>query len=359
MTVIDYENIEEVTLDIASQSVGSNTSSVPWVNSPSIDATTQVINIPTPTIPPTTPDIVWRSTDIVRTSSDYNTISRSSWSIKLWDWTTYNINAGNTWNMTAITYVYADIATPSATLLTTTTPEIAVWIGKIMVAVCKLVTDTAGKAIVQPFWTIGTDVFITADNIAANTITANKMNINTLSALSANLWTITAGTITWATIRTAATGQRVQLDSSFLTLYDASNNFCWTIYWDTFNFSSLWNKQTTIIWWADVTYISSNAWTIINSPYLYTWLLRPVPWLSNIDIWETGTPYRYLALESWWRIYLWDNYLYKTNSTPRRFNWSSSYYIPILTWASTNKTTNASIKINFWWTEYYINVLAA
>lgn len=55
---------------------------------------------------------------------------------------------------------------------------------------------------------------ITADNIAANTITANKMDVSELSAIAADLGTITAGTVTGATIRTAAAGARVVLDST-------------------------------------------------------------------------------------------------------------------------------------------------
>lgn len=54
---------------------------------------------------------------------------------------------------------------------------------------------------------------IVGDHIAANTITAGKLSVSELSAIAADLGTITAGTVTGATIRTAASGQRVVLDS--------------------------------------------------------------------------------------------------------------------------------------------------
>jgi len=55
---------------------------------------------------------------------------------------------------------------------------------------------------------------IIAIKIAANTITADKMNVATLSAIAADMGTITAGTVTGATIRTAASGARCQMDST-------------------------------------------------------------------------------------------------------------------------------------------------
>jgi len=64
---------------------------------------------------------------------------------------------------------------------------------------------------------------ITAAEIAASTITATEMNVSQLSAIAADLGTITAGVITGATIRTAASGARVQLDSTDgIIVYNAS-----------------------------------------------------------------------------------------------------------------------------------------
>ena len=76
---------------------------------------------------------------------------------------------------------------------------------------------------------------IVANSIAATTITADKMNVSTLSSISANIGTITAGTITGTTIRTAATGQRVQMDSDGLFLYDSGGNKTFGAFLDYFS----------------------------------------------------------------------------------------------------------------------------
>lgn len=55
---------------------------------------------------------------------------------------------------------------------------------------------------------------ITGAKIAATTITADKMNVAQLSAIAADLGTMTAGIVTGATIRTAAVGARIVLDST-------------------------------------------------------------------------------------------------------------------------------------------------
>lgn len=55
---------------------------------------------------------------------------------------------------------------------------------------------------------------ITGSNISAATITADKLSVTTLSAITADMGTLTAGTITGATVRTAASGTRVTLDST-------------------------------------------------------------------------------------------------------------------------------------------------
>ena len=55
---------------------------------------------------------------------------------------------------------------------------------------------------------------IVAGKIAADAVTAECIDVIDLSAINADLGTITAGTVTGATIRTAASGTRVQMDSS-------------------------------------------------------------------------------------------------------------------------------------------------
>lgn len=353
--VVDYANIEETILNLASPTWDtSNNSNIPWINSPMIDAAQSVTNIPVPVVPPTTPDLVWWSTDIVFTADDYNTVSWSTWSIKLADWTSYSISStGNTWNMTAITYVYYDWTT---TLKTTTTPQTAVWANKIMVAVCKKVTNTSGKAIVQPFGTVGTDVFITADNIAANTITANQIASNTITATqisssyvyagTINADNITSWTITGRTLQTGTTWQRVVISSANnrIDFYNTDSVLSWQITW-----WKVWSTQVLAL---------SSSW------YIYSWATHLTQHLyplsdASYDLWASSLWYNNLYLN--WTISFdsWDWVMSEVSWYPKwSANGSSTYYIPLLTWASTNKTTNASIIMNFGWTSYYINVLA-
>ena len=67
---------------------------------------------------------------------------------------------------------------------------------------------------------------ITTQHIQAGAITANKLDVQTLSAISANLGEVTSGIITGATIRTSASGDRIQLDSSRLRAYLAMSCGC-------------------------------------------------------------------------------------------------------------------------------------
>ena len=68
---------------------------------------------------------------------------------------------------------------------------------------------------------------VTANKIEAGAVTALKINVENLAAISANIGDITAGTITGITItggtvRTAATGARVELYNNRLNSYNAS-----------------------------------------------------------------------------------------------------------------------------------------
>lgn len=269
MTVIDYQNTEEVTLNIASQNEGSNTSNVPWVNSPSIDASISLVNVP----PAGSADIVWRSTDIVWSATDSDTVARTSWAIKLSDWTSYSIDAGNTGNITAINYIYYDW---TSTLKKTITPQNAVWAGKIMVCVAKNSTSPT-LAQFQAFGTLWQNVFITADNIAANTITTNQLAANSIDGM----------TITGATVKTASSWQRVQLDSSFLRVFDSSGNVCWTVYWDSITVS-LWTLKSLLLWWWDMVFIDWDTIIALSSPItqvtwtLFAWSKLQIPVWTNL-----------------------------------------------------------------------------
>ncbi len=55
---------------------------------------------------------------------------------------------------------------------------------------------------------------VTTPKVQAGAITADKITVSQLSAITADMGSLTAGTVTGALIRTAASGQRVELSSS-------------------------------------------------------------------------------------------------------------------------------------------------
>ncbi len=261
LNIIEYNNIEDASMNTTAATTDWNVAgvwNVPWVTSPSVNATSSVFNLPAAPIP--TPDLIWWSTNLVFTADDYNTVSRSVWTISLADWTTYTISStGTTWNMTAVTYIYYNWTT---SLQTTTTPQTAVWAGKIMVCVAKNSTSPS-LAQFQAFWTLWNWVFITADNIAANTITANQIASNTITSTQISssyiyAWTInadniTSWTITGRTLQTATSWQRVVIDQATnrIQFYESGWADCWylqgqnTTYWDFMYFST-----SIYAWWA-------------------------------------------------------------------------------------------------------------
>lgn len=142
------------------------------------------------------------TTNIVFSSTDNDTVSWTSGTITVQDTGTYAIDAGNTGNMSALTYVYLDTAVSSTILQTTTTYSTAVGDGKILIASAQ--NHAAGASVIpyggqQPIIN-GTDqitaLSIVAANIAANTITASKLSVTELSAITADMGSITAGDIT-------------------------------------------------------------------------------------------------------------------------------------------------------------------
>lgn len=128
--------------------------------------------------------------DCVFSVTDANTVAWSSGTITLMNGATYSIDAGNTGNMAAETFVYLDIGTSITVLQTTTTKATAVGLGKIMVAVCEDATDEA------EFIVFGSsEANMDAGKIRANSLTSNEIAANTITASE-----IAAGTITAAEI---------------------------------------------------------------------------------------------------------------------------------------------------------------
>jgi len=241
------------------------------------------------------------SHDLVFSSTDADTVAWALGTITMADGTTtYSIDAGNTSNMTARTYIYLDITVSTTVLQITTTAGSAVGDGKILIAVAENSTTQAGfqvyggiggiaisggdienlsisetkitdlaistpklaaGAVTAAKITAGTITAneiaantILAANIAAGTITTTELNVSQLSAISANLGTVTAGsitgvTITGGTIRTASSGARVEMSGSTnkLSIYDSSGLV-----------GSMYGYGST-------TYISSNSFVISTS----------------------------------------------------------------------------------------------
>jgi len=153
-------------------------------------------------------------------ASDNNTVAWGAGQLILMDGTTYNISAGNTGNMSARTYIYFDKAVSTTTLRTTTTASTAVGSGKILVGAA---INSTNEALYQVYSGVGgvqiagsniEPLSITATEIATGTITANEIAGNTITTNKLAADAIDGMTITAPTIRTAASGARIELNST-------------------------------------------------------------------------------------------------------------------------------------------------
>ena len=282
--VIDYEYIEEVsTLDalrnLASDTTNWYSQEMPWVNTFLINASNQAYNFPDWWGGGTW--IAWWSTDVNWTATDYNTLSWGNGSIYMPDWTTLSVSSGNTWNMSATTYIYYDMDALAVNY--TTTASSAVWENKILLCVAAPTSSWKDCAF-QAFGTNKQSLLITADNIAANTITANeiysntitaneiasgaittskidawavtasKIDVSELSAITANLWDVHVGTTswTWTWIRIypySSSAWRIQFYRNWSNAWYIS---WWTVDWNSaivISASYFWMTSGTMIAW--------------------------------------------------------------------------------------------------------------
>lgn len=144
--------------------------------------------------------ILEKTHNIVFSVTDADTIAWASGTVTLSNGRTFSISAGNTGNMTALTYIYIDPAVSSTVLQTTTTYSTAVGANKILLGTAQNNTVTASFIPYGPGQPLidGANIgalSIVANNIAASTITATKMNVSQLSAIAADIGAITAGSI--------------------------------------------------------------------------------------------------------------------------------------------------------------------
>ena len=89
------------------------------------------------TFPQTTLDVSnwgWGQT-CVFSSTDLNTVSWGAGTFTSADGTAYSIDAGNTGNMAALTYIYLDLNVSETAYQVTTTSSTSVGVGKVLIAV--------------------------------------------------------------------------------------------------------------------------------------------------------------------------------------------------------------------------------
>ena len=265
MEVVDYEYIEEVSTLEALRNLASDTTNwyaqdLPWVNTFLINAAAQAYNFPEGA-----KWIAWWSTNVSWSSSAYNSISWSSWKIFLPDWTEIDITAGSA-SLSATTYIYVDQQDWS--VYYTTSAADSVGENKILLCVASPTASWKSCAF-QAFGNGDQSTFITASNIAANTITGNeiqansitsteihswaittskldawavtasKIDVSQLSAISANLWTITAWDITGTTVTagsTSGTAIKLNPDNKRIEFY-----YWWTMVGYIAGWSVDWN----------------------------------------------------------------------------------------------------------------------
>jgi len=166
--------------------------------------------------------------------TDADTVSWGAGTFTAADGTVYNINAGNTGNMSSRNFIYLDIGVSTVSYLTTTVATSAIGAGRVMVAIAENHTTEATFTTLQGQGGINIDAAsivagsITANEIAATTITTAKLATDVIDSgkIVAGLLTATniqAGTLTGRTIQTAATGARVQMfpdANTGLVIYD-------------------------------------------------------------------------------------------------------------------------------------------
>ena len=275
MTTIGYNDIENVLLSLTDPNTWSAVTSVPWVNSPKINAVTSIYNEQG-----WGSGIAWWSTDINWYALDYNTVSWWSGSVYLPDWTTLTVSNWNTGNMSSTTYIYYD--REDDTVKTTTTASDSVWEKKILL--CVAAPTTSWKdAEFQAFGTDKQSTFITADNIAANTITANEIAGNTITASEIASGAITTNKIAaWAVDTTQLADYSVVADKMYVSQLSAIAADLWSI--------TAW----TITW---VTITASDWSTSI--------ILNPSSWEIQIKRWSTVVGRIKWWYESWVWNYMW------------------------------------------------------
>jgi hypothetical protein len=163
------------------------------------------------------PDI---ASDVVWQADDTNTVSWSSCDLKIGNALYTSIASGDTGNMSAKTYVFFDPDVNEAAFQTTTTFSDAVGVRRVLLAEC--LNGTYIAKIKNFVGWVETGVGGGGSDMPQQ-ISYEEAQTDTLSNLSVDLGSITAGTVTGALIRTASSGQRIQLTSTAFETYDSGS----------------------------------------------------------------------------------------------------------------------------------------
>ncbi len=129
----------------------------------------------------------------------------------------YSIGAGNTGNMSFLTYVYLDIAISTTAYQVTTNVDTPIGVGKVLIAVCQNGSPTATYNLVQAHQIVGDNVIansLNANRIVAGSITATQISASYVYAGTITADNVTAGTMTGSTVQTSASGHRVVMNGS-------------------------------------------------------------------------------------------------------------------------------------------------
>ena len=182
------------------------------------------IDVNSTVVIPWTLDTRWFTNSLAFSSTWYSNITWWWGTLSFANWTSYTISSwSNTNTTTSPIYIYLDTDISSTVLQATTTPSLAVWSNKCLVCVKKTNSASTKNAQFQVMWGSDSWVFITADNIAANTISASEIVANTIDTWQLEATAIDGMTITGSTIRTNdATHPYVNINATGVTISGTS-----------------------------------------------------------------------------------------------------------------------------------------
>jgi len=333
-----------------------------------------------------TTDIIWLwwaslTSTLTFTSTSNTNVSWSNGQVFTTDNSTYTITSWSTGVMSSVTYIYLDTILSKTTLQTTTLASNSVWNNKFLICVAWPVVWATKKAEFQAFGSKDQSTFITADNIAANTITGNEIVWNTITTNEIQAWAITTNELnfiplqsnwaandintysttinwnkitTWTVIANVTIRQSVASDSieltnvsniptlKFVDNWVAVCNLQWvtgkfiSIWWHNFNINTLSANQN--IWSAQSIISNQNLY---SNWWLYVWWTTELHW-NNIIYWATTFSWS-SSLNMWGK---------QISNMWTIHNWYVSWSPLVVTWSYISLTWNY-VALTSWWLATY------